>query len=105
MLVSKLTTESRPGHPEGGEGGQVEEADGDAQQGTEPQNMAHAPCTIGMQWIYVIPSWYVAIQSLIRKTCDMGNEPMRICRGLGAILGKTRPGQSHSLTFLKTGYN
>ena len=42
-LISKLTTESRPGHPEGGEGGQEEGGDGDAQQGTEPQNMAHAP--------------------------------------------------------------
>ena len=31
----------------------------------------------------------------------MGKEPMRIWRGLGAMLGKTRPGQSQSRTFLK----
>ena len=34
-------------------------------------------------------------------TCDIGKEPIRICRGLGAMLGKTSPGQSHRRTFLK----
>ena len=35
-------------------------------------------------------------------TCDIGKDPIRICRGLGAMLGKTSPGQSHRRTFLKT---
>ena len=34
-------------------------------------------------------------------TCDIGKDPIRICRGLGALLGKTSPGQSQRRTFLK----